>query len=855
MWFGEELQGGQLASVELIKVADDKAQALFDNCFKLIDGPNAPDVAIRELNQTIILSLLRTDNELVEKYHQKDPIIIAANDSLKYFDFQGYQIYQMRDASVTVSDIGNPDRIRLVTQCDIKDGVTQLVNYSFEPSLNSNIPTEMVNGSDKGIAHTFEIKQDLFASGSTALINHKTYYYTVVSYAYNNYKTYNPNDPNSLDGQKKPYLAGRNNIKTYSAIPHHPAPEYGGQLLNSSYGVGPFVTRIEGQGNGGMILDFTNETVKQIVTPPYYRSFKATYLPLKAPVKVKIYDPVLVKSASFKQQLDQAEITSGYSITNTSAQTSVPSEYPISIPNEQVLPEWGFSTMMNSTIEPGDSLDPTNGFLEGTIEFEDFNNQWLSAVNDIDNITLNSEDWVRSGTTIQDYKGLDDAEVYENVINGTWAPYKLCSKDPTGLKWGSVGESQISLSPTATTKTGIASIDVIITADQSKWTRAAVIETGSSFSSNIGNARQFDLRASASIGKNGEIDNSVSATGMSWFPGYAYNLETGERLNIAFGENSTLTDDRSQDMKFNPTARKYDGAGLPVLGGMHFIYIFGHNGDGTNDVPMYDSCRYIVTKLATLNSNDKRAVWKNAMWCNIPLVKSEYTNVNLPVNIPSEVKVRLRVAKNFRTYAPAISITNQQQLVTGTLYHVANPPVTHDGTTYTVAGQNFVATQTAFTGDGTVTTSYPSNNFIPLYEFGTQSLAPVQQNTSIASEALNQINVVPNPYYAFSSYEQNQLDNRIKIVNLPANCEVTILTQSGVLVRKFKRDVLIDNSEGMIENNASINQETALDWDLKNFKGIPIASGIYLIHIDAGKFGSRTLKWLGMLRPIDLDTF
>ena len=848
-------QGGQLASVQMVQIADDKAQALFDNCFKLIDGPDAPDMAVRELNQTIILSLINTNTDNIENYHQKDPTISGVDDSLKFYNFQGYQIFQLRDENATIADFGNSDRIRLIAQCDIKDGVAQLVNFTYESTLNANIPVEMVNGADKGVAHTFEIKQDLFASGSTTLVNHKTYFYTVVSYAHNNYKTYNQSDPNTLDGQKKPYLAGRNNVKTYSAIPHNPAPENNGLYLTSAFGVGPYVTRIEGQGNGGMALDFAQGTINEILTPPAYKAAKATYLPRKAPVDIKVYDPLLVKNATYTINLYQADINTDYSIQNNTFQQSVSSDYPISKPNEQVIPEWGFSTRINSVIEPGDSLDITNGFIEGTIEFSNANSQWLSAVKDIDNPSLNSEDWIRSGTTTMDYRGIDKFEVYENVVNGTWAPYKLASKDPTGLKWGSVGEILITLSPNATTKTGIASIDVVFTSDQSKWTRAAVIETGSNFSSNIGNARQFELRKTASIGKDNQPDNSIGATGMSWFPGYAYNLETGERLNIAFGENSTLIEDNSQDMRFNPTSRKYDSNGNPVLGGMHFIYIFGHNGDGPNDVPMYDSCRYIHTKLSTGNSNDKRAVWKNAMWCNIPLVTSKYEELLLPQQIPSDVKVRLRVKKNFRTYATGEIITETMPITPGITYYIASTPVIHSGTTYNIPGEAFIAVASQFTGDGTVTTTEPLNNFVPLYEFGTQQLAPVLNNVDIATEALQQVNVVPNPYYAYSSYEVNQLDNRIKIVNLPSKCTVIILTQSGTLVRKFKRDVPSNNTDGIVYSEAILNQETSIDWDLKNEKGIPIASGVYLIHVDAGHLGQKTLKWFGMIRPIDLDTF
>src|SRR5262249_36318033 len=126
---------------------------------------------------------------------------------------------------------------------------------------------------------------------------------------------------------------------------------------------------------------------------------------------------------------------------------------------------------------------------------------------------------------------------------------------------------------------------------------------------------------------------------------------------------------------------------------------------------------------------------------------------------------------------------------------------------------------------------------------------------------------VPNPYYAYSAYEgtlsagvivQPQLDNRVKIINLPPKCTVSIFTVNGILVRKFERDVAADNSYGA--PSTAKNFETSLDWDLKNHKNVPIASGLYLIHVEAKDksgivIGERTLKWFGVMRPIDLDSF
>jgi hypothetical protein len=85
----------------------------------------------------------------------------------------------------------------------------------------------MVNGANDGVRHSFRIiLQDEFATSDRRLVNHKKYYYMAVSYAYNNYKTYNQNDPLALDGQKTPYLAGRKSAfggaitPMYLGIPH-----------------------------------------------------------------------------------------------------------------------------------------------------------------------------------------------------------------------------------------------------------------------------------------------------------------------------------------------------------------------------------------------------------------------------------------------------------------------------------------------------------------------------------------------------------------------------------------------------------------------------------------------------------
>ncbi len=43
---------------------------------------------------------------------------------------------------------------------------------------------------------------------------------------------------------------------------------------------------------------------------------------------------------------------------------------------------------------------------------------------------------------------------------------------------------------------------------------------------------------------------------------------------------------------------------------------------------------------------------------------------------------------------------------------------------------------------------------------------------------------------------------------------------------------------------------------MKNNVGVPVASGVYIIHVEAPDLGEeRVLKWFGIMRPIDLETF
>ena len=112
---------------------------------------------------------------------------------------------------------------------------------------------------------------------------------------------------------------------------------------------------------------------------------------------------------------------------------------------------------------------------------------------------------------------------------------------------------------------------------------------------------------------------------------------------------------------------------------------------------------------------------------------------------------------------------------------------------------------------------------------------------SYKDSVLSLINVVPNPYYSYSTYEtSSQLETKVRFINVPEGTVVSIYTIDGTMVRRL----------GPTSGSA-----TTLDWDLHNHTGLPIAGGMYLIHFKVPGIGERVVKWFGTMRPVDLNSY
>ena len=247
-------------------------------------------------------------------------------------------------------------------------------------------------------------------------------------------------------------------------------------------------------------------------------------------------------------------------------------------------------------------------------------------------------------------------------------------------------------------------------------------------------------------------------------------------------------------MIWNPTDRLVSNAGSPLMGGVHPIYVFSYKQASINGyVPGFDFPAYIPNEAENTASNflhqkwmevetnsaqAKRELYGSLTWVMYPMLRTGQTLLS------TDATIKLRINKEFK---------------------------------------NLVTTG--------------KNGGKPMYSWSMKTEHTLIGSVNALKDVLNLINVVPNPYNAFSEYERNRLDNRIKITNLPERCTVTIYTSNGKLIKRFEKDSPI----------------TYQDWTLTNEANIPIASGMYLIHVEIPNVGERVLKAFIAMRMVDLQ--
>lgn len=125
-----------------------------------------------------------------------------------------------------------------------------------------------------------------------------------------------------------------------------------------------------------------------------------------------------------------------------------------------------------------------------------------------------------------------------------------------------------------------------------------------------------------------------------------------------------------------------------------------------------------------------------------------------------------------------------------------------------------------------------------VYVFSTSKL--VRGNATLARQGLDRIRVVPNPYYNRSRYELSQFNRVMRFINLPELATVRIYSLSGQLVRTLHK---------------TDPTNSVLDWDLQTENRLPVASGVYVFHVEAPGVGTTFGRLVVFMEKERLNTF
>jgi hypothetical protein len=892
--------GGSRGSFNKLRVADDICQKLYDNDFELLNGPDAPDITLTELDREIIITVDPSDFTIVnqgvrEGMNTETYEEFEANVG-DFYRFEGYLFYQLANNTVTEADLDNPDRARLIAQCDVANGVTRVINYENDVTLGEDIfvPIIKVEGQDLGIFRTLRIEDDAFAEGDPKLVNHKSYVFLVLAYGYNATMAEINLGNNVGDRKQEPFILGRRNGIRKVAVPH---PNVG-TVLNSVYGDEFEITAESGIGNGGNILELDAGVEAGILAGER----ALTYRSAQSPLTIKVYDPKRVKSVDNMEVVltsrlkydskannykylagDTIESLGNYSNntpTGNSGESFRPNPYktqvagravvvreveeleteetktleirllngdeggafakdvfrirtegavstnlggeiapvdfwipgdnsstseclefkehdlwtlsgdglvvkgsvPVSAGGEQTVPEFGISVQLSRGFNPG-YRTREKGFEENG--FQDANVVYKDILQDwLVPIEYSNLPWIAANPS-GELIPADQLNIYQNVLDGSWTTWLSVSANVSNL----------SLAPglTASDKKNIQNlpnIDVVFTRDQSKWTRCMVVQMERPEQSVVPPIVARSQKSTLpSVGKDGNPDGSAAA-----YPEGTTQNSTG------YGWFPGYAIDLDKGIRLNMAFTEninYDS----VIG---FDMLYNPNTSDTNnhyvmvsnmeyDMENADSkFQYLMDSVFEDQATTRSLTYGNTFkdvfnWTGIMKINESFRN--LPLEERSDVRVKLRVDKDYESTEAGVP---------------------------------------------------------PTYSFSTSGYQAIAYSREKAQSDLDIIRVVPNPYYAYSEYEQSQVDKVVKITNLPSKCTISIFTMSGSLVRQFQRDVN--------EDIAGLGL-TSQNWELTNTEGIPVASGAYIIHIDGGDLGEKVVKFFHINRPIDLDTF
>ncbi len=895
--------GGPRGSFGKLLIADDICQELFERNFQLKSGPDAPHVSITELDKEIVISVEPSEffieNQGVREQYNTETYREYEPKSASFYTFQGYLFYQLSDGTATAADLDNADKARLVAQCDLVDDVTRIINYENDLTLGPDVfvPIIKVEGIDNGIFRTVSLTRDAFAEGDAALVNNRTYYYMVLAYGYNPEEDVLNQSALVLERKGTPYIQGRRNVKVTTAVPHIPV----GSVINSGYGEQFEVTAKQGIGNGGGILELKGGIEDDLLaggTPD------VTYRAGNGPINVKVVDPRRLRD------IDEYRVT-------LSSRIVYKRDNAIQFLPGDTIQSVGDYTVADQGLAPANQSAAINRFIKQTngraVVIREVTELASDTAQVLEVQLLNGADggrftkevfYSRQGTFVSYGEesvpfqlsagdSSSSAIAIQFKANDFWTLeadgiYEKSTRSMSSGIEEAIPDLGISLQLTPGTNPGYRPVDKLVNPDN------GLLESTITFSSPANpwlipvdfNSVRWQADQ---VGTNPGDPNKVYQ-----------QVAFGAAGPYVFGQPNTSSNSLSPFVIAGTPPAEQDVYNHGFVGINNIDVVFTPNDPskwtrvaviqykepaGANPPPIFHrSQKSTVPSVdkdgnpdgSTTSSGAQSTGWSWFPGYAIDLDRGRRVHMWIAESEEADAIVGNDLLWNPDTFTDGLKhfviATNREYDFdangTGSSYQDEVDALFADPNTLVSEYGKWYASNLSwmlYTRVNPFLSLAPqdrdnvrirlriekdyedlTNGASPVYTFSSRGMGVRDNDENKAQRDLDLIRVVPNPYYAYSQYETSQVDKRVKITNLPSNCTVSIFTLSGSLVRQFTRNVAADvPGQGL----------TSLEWELTNQDGLPVGSGVYIIHVDAGDLGEKVVKFFNITRPIDLDTF
>ncbi len=119
-----------------------------------------------------------------------------------------------------------------------------------------------------------------------------------------------------------------------------------------------------------------------------------------------------------------------------------------------------------------------------------------------------------------------------------------------------------------------------------------------------------------------------------------------------------------------------------------------------------------------------------------------------------------------------------------------------------------------------------------VHVFSTVGFGAEDPSNAVLQDRLDNIGIVPNPYLGASAYEVSQLTDEVRFTNMPDVATIRVFTLNGTLIKTLEKQ-----SPGV----------ATIAWNLTTDYNLPVASGVYLVHVEVPDVGSKVIK-LGVVK-------